>query len=44
MSLSFIHGENLFSYMVVLYALAVVAWTAIVWMLIKVWQGRKKKK
>jgi NADH:ubiquinone oxidoreductase subunit 6 (subunit J) len=29
---------------VVLYALAVIAWTAIVWMLIKLWQSRKKKK
>jgi len=44
MSFSHIHGENLISFIVVLYALAVVAWTAIVWVLIKLWQSRKKKK
>jgi uncharacterized membrane protein len=44
MSFSYIHGENLISFIVVLYALAVIAWTAIVWMLIKLWQSRKKKK
>jgi len=44
MSVSLIHGENLISFIVVLYALAIISWTAIVYALIKFWQSRKKKK
>ena len=44
MSLSYIHGEGLIRFVLVMYALAVIVWTAIVYALIKFWQSRKKKK
>ena len=42
--LSFIHGENLMFFIVAMYALAIIGWTAICYLIIKLWQGRKKKK
>ena len=44
MSFLYIHGEGLIPFMVVMYALGMIAWTAIVYGLIKFWQRRKKKK
>jgi hypothetical protein len=44
MSLIHIHGEYLMPFILFLYALAVIGWTAIVYALIKFWQSRKKKK
>ena len=43
MTLLFIHGENLMFFIVALYLLAILGWTAICCLLIRVWQNRKKK-
>ena len=44
MNFSYIHGEGLMPFIVLMYALAMIVWTAIVYALIKFWQSRKKKK
>ena len=44
MSLIYFHGEQLMPFLLLLYALAVIGLTAIVYILIKFWQSRKKKK
>ena len=44
MNFSYIHGEYLMPFILGLYALAVIGWSAIVYALIKFWQSRKKKK
>lgn len=42
MSLGLIHGENLSWHIVAPDGLGVIAWTAIVYALIKFWQSRRK--
>jgi hypothetical protein len=44
MFLALLHTEYLIPGMLGLYALAILAFTAIVWWLIKFWDDRKKKK
>ena len=40
---AFIHAENLITWMVAFYALAILVWTAIVYSLIRFWDRKKKK-
>ena len=42
--LLFIHGENLMSFIVGMYLVAVLVWTAFCYLLIKYWLKRKKRK
>lgn len=42
--LFFIHSENLIFFIIAMYALAVIGWTVICYLIIKLWQSRKRKK
>ena len=43
MSYSFIHGENLMRSIVILYALGMIAWAALIYGAIRLWQRWRKK-
>lgn len=44
MILFFIHSELVFPFVIAMYALAVLGWTLICYLVIKAWLKRKKKK
>ena len=44
MSYSFIHGENLMRSIVILYALGMIAWAALIYGTIRLWQHCRMKK
>jgi hypothetical protein len=44
MLLSFIHGEGLVPFVLLMYGLAVAGWALVSYLLIKAWLKRKRKK
>jgi predicted membrane protein len=39
-----VHGENLMSFIVGMYIIAILVWTAFCYLIIKYWMKRKKQK